>query len=73
MTVEFDPQLERPKISGMRLKADGSELRVAVLLELVGGGTLEDVVFIKPSDLPPTAKTWIEGFCADAMRAKYGG
>jgi len=73
MTVEFDPTLERPDIVSMRLKAEGSELRVAVVLTRADGSAFEDVVFIPPADIHAAAKGWIENYCAEKMKEKWRG
>lgn len=71
--LAFDTPIDRPDIVGMRLKAEGSELRVAVVLIRADDSTFEDVVKVPPADVPAQMKNWIESYCRDALAAKYGG
>jgi len=71
MTIDFDPQIPRPNIASMKLKAEGTELRVAVVLTRADGSTFEDVVDVKPSDLPVAAHDWFEDFCAAVIKERY--
>jgi len=71
MAVDFDTPLSRSRILSMRLKAAGTEIRIAVELLCEDGSVIETSEHIPPSEMPSTAKAWFEAYLKPIIAARY--